>query len=70
MNPGRFVIDTNKFAKEITIKKIKLDMKVKEYAAYTVIDSAVQYYLRKVFDVYPYQFCPRQVYYPTNATTP
>ena len=48
-NPGRFIIDSNKNAKEITIKKIKHDIKFKEYAAYyTIADSTVQYYL-KVF---------------------
>ena len=50
-NSGRFVIDTNKSAEVITIKKIKHNMKVKEYAAYTVVDSAVQYYLWKVFRI-------------------
>ena len=48
-NPGRFAINTTKSAKVITINKIKQDMKLKEYAAYTVVDSAVQYFLRKVF---------------------
>ena len=48
-NPGRFLIDTNKSAKVITIEKVKHDMKLKEYAAYTVVDSAVQHYLRKIF---------------------
>ena len=44
-NPGRFVIDTKKSTKMITIKNIKQDMKLKEYAAYTVVDAAVQYFL-------------------------
>ena len=48
-NPGRFVIDANKTAEEITIAKIKHDMNLKEFASYTVVDSAVQYFLRKVF---------------------
>ena len=51
MNPGRFVIDTNKFSKVITIKNIKHYVKLNEYAAYTVVDSTVQRYLRKVFDI-------------------
>ena len=48
-NPGRFIIDTNKSAEVTTIEKIKHNMKVNEYATYTVVDSAVQHYLRKVF---------------------
>ena len=48
-NPGRFVIDTNKSAQEITIERIKHDMKLKEFVFFTVVDSAIQYYLRKVF---------------------
>ena len=48
-NPGRFIIDTNKTADDITIAKIKHDMRLKEFAAITVVDSAVQYFLRKVF---------------------
>ena len=48
-NPGRFEIDTNKNAEEITIKKIKHDMKLKEFVSYTVVDSAIQYFLRKLF---------------------
>ena len=48
-NPGRFVIDTNKSADDITIAKIKHNMKLKEYAAITVVDSAVQHFLHKVF---------------------
>ena len=40
-NPGRFIIDIIKSAKVITIEKIKHNMKLKEYAAYTVVDSAV-----------------------------
>ena len=50
-NPGQFVIDTNKTADQITIAKIKHDMKLKEYAALTVVDSAIQYFLRKNFGV-------------------
>ena len=48
-NPGRYIIDPNKSADNVTIAKIKHDMKLKEYAAITVVDSAVQYFLRKVF---------------------
>ena len=48
-NPGQFAIDANKTANKITIGKIKHDMKLKEYAALTVVDSAVQYFLQKVF---------------------
>ena len=45
-NPGRFVIDTNKSAKVITIKKIKHNIKLKKYAAYTVVESVVQYFFQ------------------------
>ena len=44
-NPGRFIINTSKSAKVITIVKIKHNMKLKECAVYTVVDSVVQYYL-------------------------
>ena len=50
-NPGQFVIDPSKTADQITIGKIKHDMKLKEYAALTVVDSAIQYFLRKIFGV-------------------
>ena len=40
--PGRFFIDTNKSIDDVTIAKIKHDMKFKEFAAITVVDSAVQ----------------------------
>ena len=50
-NPGQFVIDSNKTADQITIAKIKHDMKLKEYAALTVVDSAIQYFLRNFFGV-------------------
>ena len=45
VNSGRFVIDSNKNTEEITIAKIKHNMKLKEFASYTVVDSAVQYFL-------------------------
>ena len=48
-NPGRFTIDPNKTADDITIAKIKHDMSLKEFAAITVVDSAVQYFLRQIF---------------------
>ena len=51
MNPRRFVIDTLKSSEVITIEKIKHNMKLKEYAAYTVVDSAVQHFLQKVFEL-------------------
>ena len=50
-NPGQFAIDLNKSADKIIIGKIKHDMKLKEYAALTVVDSAVQYFLQNVFGV-------------------
>ena len=47
MNLRRFIIDSNKSADEITIKKIKHDMKLKEYATMFIVDSIIQYYLQK-----------------------
>ena len=38
-NPARLVIDTSKSAEVITIDKIKHNMKLKEYAAYTVVET-------------------------------
>ena len=49
VNLGRFIVDSNKFSKEITIKKSKNNIKLKEYAAMSVVDSAIQYYLGKLF---------------------
>ena len=49
-NSGKFVIDTNKSTEVIIVDKIKHNMKLKEYAAYTVVDSVIQHYLRKVFE--------------------
>ena len=49
VNPGRFVIDSTKSANNITINKFKHDMKLKEYAYMSIVNSAIQYYLRKIF---------------------
>ena len=48
-NPGRFVVDVSKLADNITIAKIQNDTKLKEYAAVTFVDSAVQHFLWKIF---------------------
>ena len=51
VNSGQFVMDSNKSTEEITIRKIRHNMKLKEYAVMSVVDSVIQYYLQKVFRI-------------------
>ena len=48
-NPSQFAIELDKSADEITIGKIKHDIKLKKYAVLTVVDSNIWYFLQKVF---------------------
>ena len=66
INPGRYVIDTNNSTKVITIEKIKQGMEPKDYAAYNIVDSVVQYYLRKLFET---EFLPTCLPVPIFSST-